>query len=152
LHINYMDTKEQRLAYGEELEREAGHYLRVFGFHADRPERTPKEDMELGDLRVKNSRNELVRIDCKRGWTVSQRSVDNFQGEYYLFADSGSLDPNDWWLVPTKVVKAWCKKAEPFTMKSGDTGYSIALEGFRTKYSFFDMIDNGMCQPQTKVE
>jgi hypothetical protein len=141
-----MDTKEQRLAVGRELEMALLHSLRQHNFEVERPERTPAEDLKHGDIRAKDKTNGLVRIDCKRGASVSLRSVDGFEGEYYLFAVAGSLDPNDWWFVPAKTVKAYAEKArtEPVRLPSGEDGVHVAIHSLRRKKWFFDFVKDGL--------
>jgi len=137
---------EQRLEYGKEAEK-----IVLEDLKRNKIQATPssenenwdsKLDLEYGDIYVKDG-DQTIFIDVKRGFikdnnltgTVSERSKDNFKGDYYLFTNGINLDKAK--LLKARSVKSYMNKVNKLIeLSSGDFGWQFNLDKMKTAIDY----------------
>lgn len=141
--INLTTDKNVRLGFGDKAAQAVLNDLKIKGFDTvltkDLPRYTTKMDLVEGDLFVYRN-DKTIKIDIKRGRSVSLKSAKEFQGDYYIFVNN--YDLADAYVVRSIVVKNFILKlydSNPdnlIKLPSGELGYKFDLIKMRLKIPY----------------
>jgi len=90
------------------------------------------KDLLFGDLIIEDKKGQPILVDAKRNGWVSENSINNFAGDYYLFYYSGESF-NEIQFVEKHVVKSYYEKVVNKTMMpiSGEHGFCFKKNQLR---------------------
>jgi hypothetical protein len=129
-----LDTKEERIAYGEKYEERTIEYIKKsfpkLNVYSTKslPNWSPKFDLENGDIVIESQRGTIKKIDVKVGSFVSYKSAERFKGDGFLFVSGDLSTPaGSAYYVPAASIKSYMRKVSKsgklVQAPSGDFGH-----------------------------
>jgi len=99
------------------------------------------KDLREGDLWVKTKTGRTLKIDVKSGRAITLNSLDNFEGDFYMFINSRDDSFTDSFIAPAKAVKSYCNilRKKPENIIKLDSGMDAVRVNLRP-----DKSDGGM--------